>query len=47
MEKLIIVGAGGLGRMTMESAIDKYECFFVDDAFDKGTIICDVRVIGK
>lgn len=47
MEKLIIVGAGGLGRMTMESAIDKYECFFVDDGLEKDTIICDVRVIGK
>lgn len=47
MDKLIIVGAGGLGRMTMESAVKKYDCFFVDDSFEKGTFICDVQVIGK
>lgn len=47
MDKLIIVGAGGLGRMTMESAVKNYDCFFVDDSFEKGTLICDVQVIGK
>ena len=47
MEKLIIVGAGGLGRMTMESAIKKYDCYFVDDNIKKGTVICDTQVIGK
>ena len=47
MDKLIIVGAGGLGRMTMESAMDIYECYFVDDGIEKETIICDIKVIGK
>lgn len=47
MEKLIIVGAGGLGRMTMESAMDEYECYFVDDSIVNDTIICGTKVIGK
>ncbi len=47
MEKLIIVGAGGLGRMVMESALKDYKCYFVDDSFEKGQIICNIPVIGK
>lgn len=45
--KLLIVGAGGLGRMTMESAIAQYECYFLDDNYQKGTIICDCEVVGS
>lgn len=32
MKKLLIVGAGGLGRMTLEAALNDFECYFVDDA---------------
>ena len=47
MEKLLIIGAGGLGRMTMEAASNKYECFFVDDAYENGNVICNTTVVGK
>lgn len=47
MEKLLIVGAGGLGRMTMEAANDKYECFFVDDAYKSNEKVCDTIIVGK
>lgn len=47
MNKLLIVGAGGLGRMTMESARTKYECYFIDDNILKDTFICDTKVVGK
>lgn len=47
MEKLLIVGAGGLGRMTMESACDKYECYFVDDGYQINDKICGIKVVGK
>lgn len=47
MEKLLIVGAGGLGRMTLENSIDIFDCYFVDDAYDIGCSICDTRVVGK
>ena len=32
MDKLLLVGAGGLGRVVVEHAIADYECAFVDDA---------------
>ena len=47
MEKLLIVGAGGLGRMTYEAASDKFECYFVDDAYTTSDYICGVKVVGK
>ena len=47
MEKLLIVGAGGLGRMTLEIAINEYECCFIDDAYKVGDIICDAKIVGK
>ena len=31
-EKLLLVGAGGLGRVVLEHTIDKYDCAFLDDA---------------
>lgn len=47
MEKLLIIGAGGLGRMTMEAACDHYDCYFVDDNFQIDDEICGVKVVGK
>ena len=47
MEKLLIVGAGGLGRMTLEHAINKYECCFIDDAYRIGDIICNTQIVGR
>lgn len=45
--KLLILGAGGLGRTVLEHACLDYECFFIDDAFSPGTIICNVPVVGN
>lgn len=47
MEKLLIVGAGGLGRMVLEIASEKYDCYFVDDGFEYGHKICGTEVVGK
>lgn len=47
MEKLLIVGAGGLGRMVMESAIENFECYFVDDNYKIDDEICGIKVVGK
>lgn len=44
---LIIVGAGGFGRVVSELARSEYDCTFVDDGFEKGDIVCDIPVIGK
>lgn len=46
-EKLLIVGSGGLGRVTIEHAMKNYECSFVDDAYEIGTVICGSVVVGK
>lgn len=46
-EKLLIVGSGGLGRVTLEHAAKNYDCFFVDDGFVVGTEICGVKVMGN
>ena len=46
MEKVLIVGAGGLGRMTMEVLENFYDCYFIDDNIKAGTIICGCEVIG-
>lgn len=45
--RLIIVGAGGFGRVVSEHAINKYDCAFVDDGYDVGTEICGVKVVGR
>lgn len=45
-EKLILVGSGGLGRVTLEHAIKKYDCYFVDDGYEIGYEICGIKVIG-
>ena len=44
--KLLIIGAGGLGRVVSDHAIKKYECSFVDDGYESGTEICGVKVVG-
>lgn len=46
-EKLLVVGSGGFGRVTLEHAMIKYDCSFVDDRYEVGTEICGARVIGK
>ena len=45
-EKLLLIGSGGLGRVVLEHAMKKYECYFVDDAYNIGQEICGIKVIG-
>lgn len=45
-DKLLLVGAGGLGRVTLEYAMEKYQCYFVDDSYPVGIEICSVPVVG-
>lgn len=45
-EKLLIIGAGGFGRMAAEQAIQEYDCAFVDDGYEAGAKICGIPVIG-
>lgn len=46
-EKLLLVGAGGFGRVVLEHAIKEYDCAFVDDGVAIGTNVCGTLVIGK
>lgn len=47
MEKLLLVGAGGFGRVVMEHAIEQqYDVAFVDDGYDIGTEVYGVKVLG-
>lgn len=45
MEKLLLVGAGGFGRVVLEHATTIYDCAFLDDG--DATIVDGVPVIGK
>ena len=45
-EKLLLVGAGGFGRMVAEQAMLQYDCAFVDDGQPIGAEICGIPVIG-
>lgn len=45
-EKLLLVGAGGFGRMVAERAILQYDCAFVDDGQPAGAEICGIPVVG-
>ena len=45
-EKLLLVGAGGFGRMVAEQAMLRYDCAFVDDGQAVGAEICGIPVIG-
>lgn len=44
-EKLLLVGAGGFGRVVLEHAQKEYDCAFLDDGPQK--IVDGVSVIGK
>lgn len=46
-EKLLLVGSGGFGRVVSEHAVQVYECAFVDDGFAKGSMVCNIPVIGS
>ncbi len=46
-EKLLLVGAGGFGRMVAEQALLQYDCAFVDDGQPVGTEVCGIPVIGR
>ena len=45
-ERLLLVGAGGFGRMVAEQAMFRYDCAFVDDGQPVGTDICGIPVVG-
>ncbi len=45
-EKLLLVGAGGFGRVVSELARRNYDCAFVDDGVEIDTVICDIPVVG-
>lgn len=45
-KKLLIVGAGGFGRMVAEQAMLQYDCAFVDDGQTVDEEICGIPVIG-
>ena len=45
-EKLLLVGAGGFGRMVAEQAMLKNDCAFVDDGQPVGIDICGIPVVG-
>ena len=47
MDKLLLVGAGGFGRVVLEHASKEFECAFLDDNYDVGTLINGCRVVGK
>lgn len=46
-EKLLLVGAGGFGRVVSELARQNYDCAFVDDGVEDGTEVCGLTVIGS
>ena len=46
-EKLLLIGAGGFGRIAMEHAVREYNCFFVDDCYPEKTEVCGVPLVGK
>lgn len=45
MEKLLLVGAGGFGRVVLEHAANLYDCAFLDDG--EKSVVDGVPVIGK
>ena len=46
MKKLLLIGAGGFGRMVAEQAMLQYDCAFVDDGQAVGAEICGIPVVG-
>ena len=45
-KKLLLVGAGGFGRMVAELAMLQYDCAFVDDGQPVDAEICGIPVVG-
>lgn len=45
--KLLLVGAGGFGRVALEHAMPTYDCAFVDDGKATGELVCNTPVVGK
>ncbi|MDD6587955.1 MAG: lipid carrier--UDP-N-acetylgalactosaminyltransferase [Anaerobutyricum hallii] len=45
-ERLLIVGAGGFGRVVSEHARRLYDCAFIDDGYEADQKICDIPVLG-
>lgn len=46
-EKLLLVGAGGFGRMVAEHAMFQNDCAFVDDGLPGGAEVCGIPVVGR
>lgn len=46
-EKLLLVGAGGLGRVVLEHAIQVYDCSFIDDGLPIGSVVDSIPIIGR
>lgn len=46
MDKLLLIGAGGFGRVVLEAAERQYECAFVDDGLEARTTVCGIPVVG-
>lgn len=46
-EKLLLVGAGGFGRIAMEHAIKTFDCVFVDDSYPETKEVCSIPIVGK
>ena len=44
--KILIVGSGGFGRVVLEHASLNYDCYFVDDGYKIGELVCNTIVIG-
>ena len=44
MEKLLLVGAGGFGRVVLEHASVLYDCAFLDDG--SATVVDGIPVVG-
>lgn len=45
-DKLLLIGAGGFGRMVAEQAMLQYDSAFVDDGQPVGAEICGIPVVG-
>lgn len=46
VSKLLIVGVGGFGRVTLEHASRQFDCAFVDDGRAAGAVVDGVEVVG-
>jgi len=44
--KLLLVGAGGFGRVVMEHACKEYDCYFVDDCYPSKRNVCGIPIVG-